>query len=137
MKKVVLGAAIFLMINAGIVIAHHPAVDMVDSEIYAMIDSMVADTPHADMTFDDMGDEAVSVITVDSVSETDALIDDGLLDDLSLLDGEVTITIQFPEEEESLLLSVDEINQSTNKDMKWSPWGRKVEITIHHIYDTE
>lgn len=35
--------------------AHHPAADNVDPEIYSMIDDNVADTPHADMTFDDMG----------------------------------------------------------------------------------
>lgn len=35
--------------------AHHPAADRVDPEIYSMIDENVADTPHADMTFDDMG----------------------------------------------------------------------------------
>lgn len=35
--------------------AHHPAADIVDPEIYAMIDENVADTPHADLTFDDMG----------------------------------------------------------------------------------
>lgn len=35
--------------------AHHPAEDIVDPDIYAMIDANVADTPHADLDFTDMG----------------------------------------------------------------------------------
>ena len=38
--------------------AHHPAADIVDADIYDMIDANVADTPHADLTFDDMGSDA-------------------------------------------------------------------------------
>lgn len=37
------------------VFAQHPAGDIVDADIYAMIDKNVADTPHADPVFDDMG----------------------------------------------------------------------------------
>ena len=32
---------------------YHPAADIVDPDIYTMIDSLVADTPHADLVFID------------------------------------------------------------------------------------
>ena len=50
--KVVAAASLFASVSA---FAHHPAEDIVDPEIYAMIDENVADTPHADLVFDDMG----------------------------------------------------------------------------------
>ncbi len=55
MKKTLLTTALFLSMAGTSVHAHHPAADIVDPEIYAMIDENVADTPHADLTFDDMG----------------------------------------------------------------------------------
>jgi len=136
MKRVLTVVALLLIANATYVIAHHPAIDMVDEEIYAMIDALVADTPHADLVFDDdMGDgNDTIIINTETVSAADELIDDGLLDDLSLLDGEVTINIEFPAEEESILRSVAEINQS-GKTKKWSEWGRPVKITVLHKYD--
>ncbi len=54
-------AIIFTLTTAG-AYAHHPAAEVVDAEIYSMIDENVADTPHADMVLDDMGsamDQAV------------------------------------------------------------------------------
>jgi len=62
MKIVTYTAAIFMaMTAASSALAHHPAADMVDPEIYEMIDENVADTPHADMVFDDMGSAMESV----------------------------------------------------------------------------
>ena len=55
MKKTLLTSALFMSLAATSAFAHHPAADRVDPEIYAMIDENVSDTPHADMTFDDMG----------------------------------------------------------------------------------
>ena len=55
MKKTLLTSAIFMALTSTATLAHHPAADIVDPEIYAMIDENVADTPHADLTFDDMG----------------------------------------------------------------------------------
>lgn len=60
MNKTLLSTALFLSMAATSVYAHHPAADIVDPEIYAMIDENVADTPHADMTFDDMGGDMES-----------------------------------------------------------------------------
>ncbi|MGD2118452.1 MAG: hypothetical protein PVG66_08845 [Chromatiales bacterium] len=53
MKKILLTAAIAMAFSTAY--AHHPAADIVDPEIYAMIDENVSDTPHADLTFEDMG----------------------------------------------------------------------------------
>ena len=55
--KTTLITSAFLMAISSTAFAHHPAADMVDPEIYAIIDENVSDTPHADMTFDDMGSE--------------------------------------------------------------------------------
>lgn len=35
--------------------AHHPAADIVDPDIYEMIDENVSTTPHATLIFDAMG----------------------------------------------------------------------------------
>ena len=55
MKKSFLTTAFIVSLASTSAFAHHPAADIVDPEIYAMIDENVADTPHADLTFDDMG----------------------------------------------------------------------------------
>jgi len=55
MKKAIQAAAFTSLLASAAAFAHHPAADIVDPEIYDMIDESVADTPHADLTFDDMG----------------------------------------------------------------------------------
>jgi len=55
MKKLTYTTAIFMAMTATSVFAHHPTADIVDPAVYEMIDANVADTPHADMVFDDMG----------------------------------------------------------------------------------
>ncbi len=125
MKKIVAIFALCLVLAAGSVIAHHPAADIVDSEIYAMIDALVADTPHADMEFDDV--MGTTTITTDSVSEAENLIHGGLLAALSLLDEEVTVTITFGAEVEA------ETSSSTAAQDGWTErndWGRQVIITV-------
>jgi hypothetical protein len=79
MKKAVLTSALFMALSGTTAFAHHPAADIVDPDIYAMIDENVADTPHADLTFDDMGaamDTAASAMEarddVDSIDEAAA-----------------------------------------------------------------
>ena len=56
MKKTLLTVAI-AMAMASPAMGHHPAADIVDPEIYQMIDENVSDV-HAAMTFDDMGGDA-------------------------------------------------------------------------------
>ena len=55
MKKITYTTAIFTLMTASSAMAHHPAADIVDAATYEMIDANVADTPHADLVFDDMG----------------------------------------------------------------------------------
>lgn len=57
MKTSLITAAFVMTLTSASAFAHHPAADNVDPEIYAMIDENVADTPHADLTFDDMGSD--------------------------------------------------------------------------------
>ncbi len=63
MKKIITTFALCLALAASPVLAHHPAADIVDPEIYEMIDNMVADTPHADLVFDD--EMGTTTITTD------------------------------------------------------------------------
>ncbi|MFW2372216.1 MAG: hypothetical protein ACN4GM_03780, partial [Gammaproteobacteria bacterium] len=61
--------------------AHHPAADMVDAEIYSMIDETVSDTPHADLTFDDMGSDMDEVgAAVDAAAEISPMSEDIAMD---------------------------------------------------------
>ena len=73
-----------------------------DEEIYALIDAMVSETPHANLTFDDMGGGGSTEITIETrdVRTLESLVDDGLLTETSLLDGEVTVEIVFEENRE-------------------------------------
>ncbi|MBU0681879.1 MAG: hypothetical protein KKD73_10715 [Proteobacteria bacterium] len=126
MKKIVTTFALCLALAASPALAHHPAEDIVDPEIYAMIDAMVADTPHADLVFDD--DMGSTIITTDSVSAAEDLIDDGLLATLSLLDDDVTVTITFGEEVTAASSSVSAAAQD-----KWTErndWGVPVIFTV-------
>lgn len=50
--KVATIASLFASVSA---FAHHPTADIVDPEIYEMIDENVSDSPHADLDFGDMG----------------------------------------------------------------------------------
>ena len=60
MKKIILASTIALTFGSSYVFAHHPAADIVDDEIYAMIDENVADTPHADLDLTDMGSDSAA-----------------------------------------------------------------------------
>ncbi len=130
MKKIITTFALCLALAAVPALAHHPAEDIVDEEIYAMIDEMVADTPHADLVFDD--DMGTTTITADSVSAAEDLIDDGLLADLSLLDDEVTVTITFGEDVETLSSSGEDSQNGKNNN-RWTEtdeWGGQVVFTV-------
>jgi hypothetical protein len=70
MKKLVLTTAILMAIGSTSVFAHHPAADIVDPDIYAMIDENVSETPHADMTFDDMNNGAATATGTDMNGDT-------------------------------------------------------------------
>ncbi len=54
MKKIVITTALAMTFGAPAAFAHHPAADIVDPEIYAMIDENVADA-HTELDLTDMG----------------------------------------------------------------------------------
>ena len=125
----------FLALCTNFAYAHHPAVDMVDAEIYIMISENVADTPHAELVFDEtMGDgNDVSTIYIPTVTDAERMLRDGLLTNLSLLDGEVTLSIEFYPDSNEIFENT--ISESQGK--FWSDWGRPIKITINHIYDVK
>ena len=96
MKKTIFAGVAIMVLIAMPVFAHHAAEGIVDEEIYEMIDSMVADTPHADLVFDDMGGGMTEIsITTRTTQEMENLLEDGLLTYLGMLDGDVSLTIDF------------------------------------------
>ncbi len=133
MKKNIIISGFCLALAASPALAHHPAEDIVDPEIYAMIDEMVSDTPHADLVFDD--DMGTTTITTDSVSAAEDLIDDGLLAGLSLLDDDVTVTITFPDE--VITESLSSKSSATNKWNDGKDWGGPVMITVDTLLKVE
>lgn len=60
MNKLLVTTAISMVMASTVTFAHHPAADIVDAEIYAMIDENVSDV-HAEMTFDDMGGDTTDI----------------------------------------------------------------------------
>lgn len=141
MKKIITVFALCMGLIVSPALAHHPTEDILDEELFLMIDSMVSDV-HAAMEFDDVG--GMTIITTNSVSDAEDLIDDGLLADLSLLDDEVTVTITFePAEEVNLETTTSSIDSnwgkgpSENKWKEWMDWGGKVVITIDTLLKVE
>ncbi len=91
--------SVILALIALPVMGHHPAEGIVDDEVYEMIDALVADTPHAELDPDDMGDMNVltneTTIEAPSLMSLERMIDDGLLEYAAMLDGNVTIAIDL------------------------------------------
>jgi opacity protein-like surface antigen len=54
MKKLLLTTAIAIAMGSTAAFAHHPAAEIVDADVYAMIEENISEV-HLDMTFDDMG----------------------------------------------------------------------------------
>ena len=108
MKFTLIFTFVLLTIIAVPVIAHHPAQGIVDEEIYVMIDEMVADTPHAEMVFDSMGGTTEMVIETDNFSRFEDLVEDGLVSAVALLDGDVTMTLNF-DETRQITISITQI----------------------------
>ena len=55
MKNLIQAAVLTSLLASFSAFAHHPAEDIVDADIYEMIDANVADTPHALLDFSSMG----------------------------------------------------------------------------------
>jgi len=90
-------SALALILSSTNLYAHHPAADIVDEEIYEQIDSMVSDTPHATLTFDEMGGDMTETnITTDSLDTLETLIaEQDLLEYVEFLDGVTDVSISF------------------------------------------
>jgi hypothetical protein len=104
MKKIILAGIVMMALMALPAYAHHPAEGIVDEEVYAMIDEMVADTPHATIEFDEDMGTSETTITTRTPRELENLIEDGLLTYLGMLDGDVWVTIDF--EDRSVVMTV-------------------------------
>ena len=105
--------AILLAVFSMAAFAHHPAEGIVDAEVYEMIDGMVADTPHAGIDFDDVmvvEDTEISVTTIDSrtIVSLDKMLDDGLLTYVGMLDGDVSVTIDF-NDDRSVTMTITQV----------------------------
>jgi hypothetical protein len=96
MKKYLLISAFILGIASSGAMAHHAADGMVDDEVYDMIDELVTDTPHSDMTLVDITETMTDMtITTRTTVQLENMIEDGLLTYIAMLDGTVTIDISF------------------------------------------
>jgi len=90
--------------------AHHPAADIVDEDIYEMIDLMVEDTPHASMTFDEMGGGMTETsITADTLDDFEDLVEEeDLLEYVQSLDGVVDVALSF-NDDSSVTMTVNQV----------------------------
>ncbi len=108
MKKFVALVTVFLVLTvAAVAVAHHAAAGIIDEDIYAMIDALVADTPHGEMTLEDLGSGMTEIIIGQvTLVSVERMIEDDLLTYASMLDGDVTVQIAFagPRDVEMLIL---------------------------------
>ncbi len=70
MNKLLLSTAIIMAMGSTAAFAHHPAADIVDADVYEMIEENISDV-HLDMTFDDMGGDTIDVGSAMETSDTD------------------------------------------------------------------
>ena len=110
MHKYLQSIVLAMFVCSTSVYAHHPAADIVDEEIYAQIDSLVADTPHATLTFDEMGGGMTeTTITADSLKEFEDMITNGdLLEYVELLDGVVNVSLSF-NDDGSVTMTINQV----------------------------
>ena len=110
MKKC-LGIALIGLLFALPVYAHHPTADIVDEDIYAIIDEMVSDTPHANLVFDDDmgGDDTTTTTITGSLRSAEELVDDGLITEVSDLSGDVYMTIEFEDNGNDVVISIMQV----------------------------
>ena len=110
MKNKIRLTTVAMLLASGNLYAHHPAADIVDEEIYEMIDLMVEDTPHATLTFDEMGGgmTETSIIT-DTLSDFERLVaQEDLLEYVELLDGTVDVSLSF-NDDRSVTMTVSQV----------------------------
>jgi len=60
MTKTLKLSTLALLLASGNLYAHHPAADIIDPDVYAMIEENISEV-HLNMTFDDMGGDTTDV----------------------------------------------------------------------------
>ena len=120
-KKFLVASLMFFIFACMPVYAHHAAEDMVDEDVYNMIDELVEDTPHADMTLEELGRGMTELtITTETYSALMNLLNDGLLELVVMLDGKTTITYDVDQGEFLILISSMGANNSSYSDRRRS-----------------
>lgn len=110
MKQHMKLGALVLLLGSTRLYAQHPAAEIIDADIYEQINSIVADTPHASLTFEEMvGGMTEASITTDSLSDLEELIvRDDLFEYVELLDGVVDVSVAF-NDDNSVTLTVNQV----------------------------
>lgn len=110
MKNKIRLTTVAMLLASGDLFAHHPAVDIVDEEIYEMIDLMVEDTPHATLSVDEMGGGMTEAsITTDTLSDFEKLVaQEDLLEYVEQLDGTVDVSLSF-NDDRSVTMTVNQV----------------------------
>ena len=70
MKNIFKLSTLVLLLAGANAYAHHPAVDIVDPEVYEMIEENISEV-HLDMTFDDMGGDTTEVGSAMEAQDSD------------------------------------------------------------------
>ena len=85
-----------------------------DEEVYEMIESLVADTPHARLAFESMPETGMTVMTIiaDSPKFLRNMIEKGTMDYFPMLDGDVTVTIEYVSETTTAVMTIIQSEQS-------------------------
>ena len=111
MKKMLIAVIICLTMGATPLFAHHAAEGVVDEEVYEMIDTMIADTPHADMVLAENSETGMWEMTITSpnLRSLENMIDDGLLTYVSMLDDVLSTTLEF-NDDNSVTMTVTQVN---------------------------
>ncbi len=116
MKKIlgslVVAFTFFLFTTYG-AFSHHMAEGMVDEEVYAMIDDLVADTPHTAVDFYEIPEDGMTVtaITTEAIKFLEDMIDEGLMDFIPMLDGNITVTIEYDADTRSAFMSITQLEE--------------------------
>ena len=70
MKKIFILSTLALLVVGTGTYAHHPAADIVDPEVYAMIEENISEV-HLNMTFEDMGGDTTDVGSAREAQDSD------------------------------------------------------------------
>ena len=86
---------------------------IVEKDVYEMIDSFVAGTPHADMVLDSMPETGTTVMTIttDSSKFLEDMVEEGIMDYFSMLDGNVTVVFEYGGDIGTAVMTITQVKQ--------------------------